>query len=88
MSGKILNFPPISYSEDHFFAIETCVSRSIQATYMCTLLSKQKHERIKNKNFGNLVGQNEHKYIRFIEIFQTYSFYKLCPYPCCIFLFV
>ena len=37
----------------------------------------KKYEGTKNKNFWNLVGQNEHKYIRYIEIFRTYSFYLL-----------
>ena len=54
---------------------------------MCTLLMK-KYEGTENKNFSYLVGQNEHKYIRYIEIFQTYSFYLLSPYPYCISLFV
>ena len=71
----------------HSFAIETCVSRSIQATYTWTLLWK-KYKRTKNRNFWNLVGQNEHKYTRYIEISHTYSFYLLSLYPCCILLFV
>ena len=50
---------------------------------MCTLLMK-KDEGTENKNFSYLVGQNEHKDIRYIEISQTYSFYLLSPYPYCI----
>ena len=63
------------------------VQVAVYKLLICVRYLWKKYVGTKNENFWNLVGQNEHKYIRYIEIFQTYSFYLLSPYSCCILLF-
>ena len=54
----------------------------------CVRYLWKKYEWTKNKNFWNLVRQNEHKQLYTIYWNFPNLFYLLSQYPCCILLFV